>query len=203
MTPRPVEAEWRTRKERIDPKLDASGWRRPRGRSTPIRDAYRTEEEDTDSGPADYALWMDRQVVAVVEAKKLTIGPQNVLTQAERYARGIRGGAFDFDGLRCPFLYATNGEVTWFHDVRHPLNRSRRVARFHTPNALRELLGRDLEAASEQALALPHNHPRLRYYQKDANRAVEQAIADRKRNLLVAMATGTGKTYTVVSRRTG
>ncbi len=200
MSPKVVEAEWKTRRERINPKLDADGWRLSRAKTAPVREPYRTEEEETEHGPADYALWLDRKVVAVVEAKKLTIGPQNVLTQAARYARGLVNSSFDFDGLRCPFLYSTNGEVTWFHDVRHPLNRSRRVAGIHTPNGLRELLGRDMDAACDSVLQLPHDHPRLRPYQKDANKAVEQAIADRKRNLLVAMATGTGKTFTMVSQ---
>ena len=107
-----TEAEWKTRKKRIDPKLDAVGWGLPRGRGKP-------------------------------EA----LGPQNVLTQAERYARGLRGSKLDFDGLRCPFLYSTNGEVIWFHDARHQLNRSRRISNFHTPSGLRELLGRDLDDA--------------------------------------------------------
>lgn len=193
-----TEAEWKTRKKRIDPKLDATGWPLPKGRATP--EAHRSEEEETDNGPADYALWIGNEVTAVVEAKKLTVGPQNVLTQAERYARGLRNSKLDLDGLRCPFLYATNGEVIWFHDVRHPLNRSRRVAGFHTPSGLRELLDRDLDEACEKALALPHDHPRLRPYQKEANAAVEKAISERKRNLLVAMATGTGKTYTLVNQ---
>ena len=99
------ESEWRTRKQRIDPKLDAAGWRL--GGSS----AHRSEEEETANGPADYALWLDTNIVGVVEAKKLTVGPQNVLTQAERYARGIAAGPYNFGGLRCPFLYATNGEV--------------------------------------------------------------------------------------------
>jgi type I restriction enzyme, R subunit len=188
------ESERKTRRQRIDPKLDATGWLL-RG-----KDARRTEEEETSNGPADYALWLDKNVVGVVEAKKVTLGPQNVLTQAERYARGLPNGSFNFEGLRCPFLYSTNGEVIWFHDVRHPLNRSRRVSRFHTPTALQELLGQDFDAASEKLLALPNAGNRLRPYQRDANAAVEKAIADRKRNLLVAMATGTGKTYTLVNQ---
>ncbi len=192
-----TESEQRTRKKRIDPKLDAAGWPLPRGGK--LR-AFRSEEEETNNGPADYALWLEDRVVGVVEAKKLTVGPQNVLTQAERYARGLQDSKFDFDGYGCPFLYSTNGEVTWFHDVRHPLNRSRKVARFHTPEAFRELLGRDLHAACDKALALPHDHPMLRPYQKDANAAVEKAISERKRNLLVAMATGTGKTFTLVNQ---
>ena len=91
-------------------------------------------------------------MTGVVEAKKLTVGPQNVLTQAERYARGLRRSQYNFDGLRAPFLYSTNGEVIWFHDVRHPLNRSRRVGDFHTLNALREMLDRDHDAVSGRLL---------------------------------------------------
>jgi type I restriction enzyme R subunit len=188
------EAEWKTRKKRIDPKLDAAGWRMG------AKGARRTEEEETANGPADYALWLDDRVVGVVEAKRPTVGPQNVLTQAERYARGIKGGPYNFGGLRCPFLYSTNGEVIWFHDVRHPLNRSRRVSAFHTASALRELLDRDLDAACEKLGALPNGGNRLRAYQREANAAVEKAISERKRSLLVAMATGTGKTFTLVNQ---
>ena len=194
------ESEWKTRKKRIDPKLDAAGWKLPRGGIRPLHQPFRSEEEETDHGPADYALWLDNAVVGVVEAKRLTVGPQNVLTQAERYAKGLRRPKHRFGEYGCPFLYSTNGEVLWFHDVRHPLNRSRRVARFHTTNALKELLSRDFESACEAALRLPHDHPRLRPYQRDANEAVEKAIAERKRNLLVAMATGTGKTFTLVNQ---
>ena len=49
---------------------------------------------------------------------------QEALTQAERYSGGLTPSAFDFNGFQVPFLYSTNGEVIWHHDVRHPLNRS-------------------------------------------------------------------------------
>jgi len=122
-----------------------------------------------------------------------------VLTQAERYARGVADSPFDFRGLRVPFLYSTNGEVLYFHDARDPLNQSRRVKQFHTPAALVELLGRDFGAACALLAATPNDHPRLRDYQKEANAAVEEAISQRKRTMLVAMATGTGKTFTLVN----
>lgn len=199
MTATTDENERTTRKNRIDPKLDAAGWTTPAGQR-PARGPFRTEEEETTDGPADYSLWLDGRIAAVVEAKKLTIGPQNALTQAERYARGLAPTGFERDGLRCPFLYSTNGEVIWFHDVRHPRSRSRRVARFHTPAAFEEMLGADFDAAAARAVELPHEHPLLRPYQKEANAAVERAIAERKRELLLAMATGTGKTYTLVSQ---
>jgi type I restriction enzyme R subunit len=189
------EREWHTRKRRIDPRLDARGWHLPKAGTLQI--AYRSEEDETENGPADYALWFDNHFEAVVEAKKLTIGPQNVLAQAERYARGLKRGRYNFDGLRAPFLYSTNGEVIWFHDVRHPLNRSRRIADFHTPNAVRELLNRDFGSATDHLHTTPNEHPFLRPYQREANAAMEQAIADRKRQML---ATSTGKTLTMVNQ---
>ena len=113
-----TESERRTRKLRIDPRLDGAGWKLPKRGVIPLREPYRTEEHETANGPADYALWLEGHVVGVVEAKKVTRSPQGVLTQAERYARGLSGGPYNFDGLRAPFLYSTNGEVLWFHDVR-------------------------------------------------------------------------------------
>jgi type I site-specific restriction endonuclease len=47
------------------------------------------EEYPTDTGPADYALAVNGCILGVVEAKKLTLGPQNVLLQADRYSKGV------------------------------------------------------------------------------------------------------------------
>ena len=196
----PGELEWRTRKQRIDPKLDAAGWLRPPRGTTLIRGSHRSEEEETENGPADYALWLDHKVAAIVEAKKVTVGAQEVLRQAERYARGLRSGSDAYGEFRCPFLYATNGEIIWFRDVRDPLNLSREVAAFHTPAALQEMLSRDFDAACARLQALSNEHNLLRPYQREANAAVEQSIIERRRRLLVAMATGTGKTFTFVNQ---
>lgn len=148
-----MESERRTRRSRIDPRLKDSGWQVvPFRQSKPLswyQDAA-IEELSTDNGPADYGLCVDEQIAGIIEAKKLGLGPQNVLTQAERYARGVTNSQFNFDGLRVPFLYSTNGEIIWFHDVRHPHNRLRKVVRFHTPNALREFLGRRARSALPQ-----------------------------------------------------
>lgn len=202
MTGRTEESESRTRRERIDPALRAAGWVissfRPGADLSRFRHHALTEFP-TSNGPADYALVVDGQVLGLVEAKKVTLGPQNVLTQAERYSKGVADGPIDIRGYRVPFLYSTNGEVTWFHDVRHKLNRSRRIAVFHTPAALREAFGRDFEAACRWFPSHPNDHPRLRSYQVEANAAIEKALEDRKRQMLVAMATGTGKTFTMVN----
>jgi type I restriction enzyme, R subunit len=196
------EREWQTRRERIDPKLKALGWNVVPFRAGLLLSSllrHAVTELPTDKGPADYALVLDGHIVGILEAKKLSLGPQNVLTQAERYARGLPPGEFNFGGLRAPFLYSTNGEVIWFQDVRSPANRSRRIASFHTPAALREMLGRDFEAECDRLKALPNTHSYLRPYQREANAAIEKSIADRKRTMLVAMATGTGKTFTMVN----
>src|SRR3989449_985747 len=196
------ESERRTRKRRIDPRLKQWGWEvTPFDPTRPLSDYRRhaIEEFPTANGPADYALVVDGQLLGVVEAKKVTLGPQNVLTQAERYSKGVDHTPFNFNGYRVPFLYSTNGEVFWFHDVRHKLNRSRKIAGFHTPAALREMLSRDIEVESDWFGNNPNQHQRLRPYQIDANTAIEEAIIKRKRQMLVAMATGTGKTFTLVN----
>ncbi len=197
--PSPLNSEWLTRKQRIDPILNAVGWPFVSGQDCKAA-PHRLEEYETTNGPADYALGFDSNVVGIIEAKKLTLGPQNVLTQAERYSKGASINAYNFAGFRVPFLYSTNGEAIWFRDARHALNRSRRIATFHTPSALRESLARDFDGVTSALKALPNDHPRLRPYQRDANSAVEQAIADRKREMMIAQATGCGKTFQTVNQ---
>jgi len=195
------EFEWQTRRQRIDPKLVALGWtviRYSPDLSISALNNCAVAEYPTANGPADYALVVAGQVLGIVEAKRLTLGPQNVLTQAERYSRGAEG-SFDYRGFHVPFLYSTNGEVIWFHDVRHEFSRSRRIADFHTPAALCEMMERAVETAASSLADNTQWHPRLRPYQLDACKAMEQAICNRKRQMLVAMATGTGKTFTLVN----
>lgn len=195
------ESERATRRQRIDPKLTAAEWDVvPCDVPTLLNSAgLAAEEYETANGPADYALFDDGRCLGVVEAKKLTVGPQEVLTQAQRYSRGIDQQPLWQGEYGAPFLYSTNGEIVRFQDARHPLNRSRQVSAFHTPAALRELLDRDIEAELDRLAELPMPL-QLRPYQVEANEAVEQAIRERKRKMLLAMATGTGKTLTTVSQ---
>lgn len=197
------ESEGATRRRRIDPLLIQQGWiivPYVPGYPTAAYSHHAVAEYPTVNGPADYALFVDGILLGIIEAKRLTLGPQSVLTQAERYSKGAGDTPWNFRGFRVPFLYATNGEVLWFHDIRHPLNCSRRIAGFHTPSALVQMLARDFEQACHWFGEHANNHPRLRPYQIEANTAIEQAIARRKRLMLVAMATGTGKTFTMVNQ---
>jgi type I restriction enzyme R subunit len=81
----PTELERETRKRRIDPRLARAGWSVvPFRGSDPSRyESAAVEEFETDAGPADYALCDGDRVRGVVEAKKVTLGPQGVLVQAE------------------------------------------------------------------------------------------------------------------------
>jgi len=67
---------------------------------------------------------VDGKILGIVEAKKLSVSPQGVLTQPERYSKGAKANPLNFRGFHVPFLYSTNGEVIWYHDIRHALNRS-------------------------------------------------------------------------------
>jgi type I restriction enzyme, R subunit len=202
----PAFSEKLTRKQLIDRRLVAAGWRvvpeKEFDSSNPLRvyDRCAIEEYPTANGPADYALCAEGKILGIVEGKKLSLGPQEVLPQAERYARGLVSSPLNYRGFRVPFLYSTNGEVIWHHDVRHELNRSREITHFHTPEALKEIFERDIDEAVEKLQRRPNDHPQVRPYQEEANEAVEQAVADRKRQMLIAMATGTGKTFTMVNQ---
>ena len=202
----PTEAEWRTRKTRIDTKL---GTTRPPWTIVPYRDGmdesalthHAVTEYPTSNGPADYALFVNGRLLGIIEAKKVGVGPQNVLEQARRYSRGATTGSGNWNGFRVPFLYATNGEVFWYSDERLPNALSSQVTGLPSPDALEDRFSRDLVSAVARLQGTPLHHiTRLRDYQRRCITAVEEHLATGQREMLVAMATGTGKTYVTVAQ---
>jgi type I restriction enzyme R subunit len=200
------EAEWLTRKKRIDSKLRSPNakWQIVRyreGMDCTRLEAHAVEEYPTANGFADYALFVGGKLLGVVEAKKVTVSPQNVLEQAKRYSRDVAQGVGNWDGFRIPFLYATNGEIIWFLDVRGEKRVSRTVSNFHTPSALEDLWTSNMTTAYEWLKNNPpENIGRLRHYQKEAIRSIEAELKQGRRQMLVAMATGTGKTFFTVAQ---
>jgi type I restriction enzyme R subunit len=199
------ELEWKTRRDRINTKLKAlhPAWNivkyRP-GMETSHLDHHAVEEFLTANGPADYALFVHGKLLGIIEAKKVGVGPHNVLEQAKRYSRGIFNPFGNWTGFRVPFLYATNGEVIWFLDVRNEKNTSRQLSGFHSSDALQEFLQNDKADGCERLKNNPVEIERLRYFQKEAIESIESAMIKGKRAMLVAMATGTGKTFTTVAQ---
>lgn len=194
-------SEQKTRRLLIDRKLKDDGW----GPVVPFdgNHVYKNEsvtEYKTATGPADYVLFHKGTPLAIVEAKKLALGPQSVLKQAQRYARGFPDTWWTFDKYHVPFIYSTNGEVIWFQDLRRPRSSSREVKHFHTPQALEEMLERSkMDPSAWLTIEEKLGKEQLRDYQRRAVEAVEENLRAGKRRMMVAMATGTGKTFAAIS----
>lgn len=198
------ENEWKTRKTRIDAKLKELN---PAWEIIPYNEdldlssltKHAVEEFPTACGPADYALFVKGKLLGIIEAKKVSQNPQNVLEQAKRYSAGCKKTIGVWNSFKVPFLYASNGIQIWFADVRDENYYSRELMNFHTPDALEEMFNRNIKEAKRWLKEYPNNIEKLRYYQKEAIAAVEKALIENKRKMMLAMATGTGKTFTTVA----
>ncbi|HOX51713.1 MAG TPA: type I restriction-modification system endonuclease [Fibrobacteria bacterium] len=189
----------------------AKGTRPQRGRNLAIA------EWPTEHGPADYVLFVGLRPVAVVEAKRVHLDIPGRVPQAERYSKGFSisgdmespGGPWTDNGQtwHVPFCFATNGRPylrqiqqksgIWWRDCRHSTNQARALESWYTPEGLMRLLEHDPKQADRELARNPPDLP-LRDYQIEAVKAVEEAIVSGRRSILVAMATGTGKTKTCV-----
>src|ERR1051325_7872418 len=151
------EAEWLTRRKRIDTRLRSLNppwqiipWHE--GLDTSKLTCHAVTEFPTESGPADYAFFVNGVLLGINEAKKVTVNPQNVLEQAKRYSSGAFERIGNWHGYRVPFLYASNGEIIWFLDVRGDKPVSRTVANFHTGQALEAMFAFDRKPAHDWLL---------------------------------------------------
>jgi type I restriction enzyme R subunit len=174
---------------------------------------------------ADYVLFAGLTPIAVVEAKRENANVAGKIPQAERYARGfiptaIMQPAWQLQGrtiawpdhedghYQIPFVYSCNGRPfvkqlaeqsgTWFRDVREPSNLANPLPDFHSPEGLLDKLKRSKAAAEEKLKQEGFAYLRLRDYQEKAVQAVERVLEANQTNCLLAMATGTGKTRTII-----
>ena len=172
MTDTNKELEWKTRKERIDTKLASLGWKIINYKSEVNKASlsnHAVYEYQTANGPADYAFFVEGKFVGVLEAKKVSTNPQEVLGQSKRYSRGAFKGIGNWEGYRVPLLYSSNGERIWFLDIRDSKNIRREIKGFHTPDAMKELLNKDLELAYKKLKnTLIMGNAKLRPYQANA-----------------------------------
>ncbi|MEM9481199.1 MAG: DEAD/DEAH box helicase family protein, partial [Verrucomicrobiota bacterium] len=188
-------------RDTIDEQLEASGWAVQNKNAIDFSDGkgQAIREYATDSGPADYLLFVDRKPVGVIEAKKETLG-QNITTvedQTGDYAAAKL--KWIEKGEPLPFLYEATGALARFTDQRDPKPRSREVFTFHRPETLRECIA-DGRSLRDRLQDLPSLDPTgLRDCQITAITKLEESFKKAKPRALVQMATGSGKTFTAIT----
>lgn len=171
-------------------------------------------------GRADYALFAGEKLVAVIEAKAEHKDIPSVIDyQCKEYAQNIRPEDEKYvittwGKYKAPFVFATNGRPylaqletksgIWFLDLRESTNMPKALRGWISPDGMLKLLESDIEKADKALQTLPYDFLRdkdglnLRQYQLNAIQAAENAVINGQKNILLAMATGTGKTRTVL-----
>jgi type I restriction enzyme, R subunit len=151
------------------------------------------------NGFADYVLFINRQIVGVIEAKKVGTPLSGTESQAKSYSEGLPAD-LPAPFLPLPFIYQSTGVETLFTNRLDPDPRSRRVFAFHLPETLAEWLGDGYDTSRKRLRQLPKlATSRLWSAQKEAIENLEQSLAMNKPRALIQMATGSGKTYTAVN----
>lgn len=166
-------------------------------------------------GRVDYALFIGLKLVGFIEAKAIHKNISSVLeSQTKTYAKNII--QVDAEEIistsgdyKVPFLYATNGRPylkqlkeesgIWFFDTRKPTEFARPLEGWHSPADLELLLTQDISESAEKLANEDITKFGLRTYQQQAVLAAEEALSNGQRKMLIAMATGTGKTRTALA----
>ena len=164
---------------------------------------------DTQHGRADYVLYVDKEIVGVIEAKPVGTTLSGVQWQSAMYAEGLpemqRLNAVLKDG-RLPFVFEASGSETQFTNGFDPYPRARKIFNFQEPKTLARII-RDYRAdpyASTwrgKVLDMPNfDHYSLRPAQRVSITEIEASLASGTHSRsLVQMATGAGKTRMAVT----
>ncbi|MGI8940202.1 MAG: type I restriction-modification enzyme R subunit C-terminal domain-containing protein, partial [Iamia sp.] len=189
----------------IDAMLEAAGWVVQDDKAVNLYagPGVAVRELVTDAGPADYVLFLDRQAVGVIEAKKKGTTLSGVEWQTVKYQSNVPDAlpAHLVDG-RLPFGYESTGSETWFTCLLDPEPTARRVFWFHRPDTLGDILS-DQQAHGAGTLRarvvdmppLEEPAPWLRDAQVEAITHLERSLRDNHSRALIQMATGSGKTF--------
>lgn len=197
----------------------SKGTRPAKGRNIAIAE-WPTDSTVGNRGYVDYALFVGMQLVATVEAKAIHKDIPSVIDyQCKDYSRNIRSADQEYQigtwgSYGVPFTFATNGRPylkqydtksgIWFLDLRQPDNAPKALQGWMSPEGIMELLDKDISARNQDLREMSYDLLRdkdglgLYEYQLRAIKAAEEAIINGQRNALLAMATGTGKTRTIL-----
>ena len=187
-------------RDKIDKMLELAGWivqannsiNFTAGKGIAIR------EYQTDVGPADYILFIDKNPVGVIEAKREEEGFRlsTVEEQSKSYAEA-KIKYFKNDSL--PFVYESTGIVTRFTDYRDKKARAREVFTFHRPETLGDWLRQNQSLRENFSLFPPLQKEGLRPAQIIAIENLENSFKKNHPRALIQMATGAGKTFTATT----
>ena len=197
----------------------SKGTRPQKGKNFAIAE-WPTDSKVSKNGYADYALFVGLQLVGIVEAKKANIDIPSVIDyQCKDYAQLIKPEHNEYvikqwGSYKVPFVFATNGRKylkqietksgIWFLDLRNNSNAPKALQGWISPQGIMELLEKDISSANATLQNTPFDLLRdpdglnLREYQIRAIEAAEKAVIDGKQTVLLSMATGTGKTRTIL-----
>lgn len=187
-------------RDHIDKQLLACGWiiqnkssiNLAAGRGVAVR------EYQTEVGPADYILFVDRKPIGLIEAKREEEGVR--LTMHEEQSAYYATSKLRYiDNAPLPFVYESTGEVTRFTDYRDPKPRSRPVFTFHRPETFYNW-SREDKTLRARFFHIPALSPAgLRDCQIQAITNLEKSLQHFKPKALIQMATGSGKTFTAIT----
>ena len=183
-------SEYKTRKIYIDFMLEDAGWREGRDWLNEVELPGMPNRSEV--GFADYVLYGDDgRPLAVVEAKRTCVDVSKGRQQAKLYA-DLLEKKYD----RRPVIFLTNGFETHIDDNRYP---ERKCACIYSKRDLEKLFNLQTLRTSLKNITV-NKSIAGRYYQESAVKAVCSSFGEKnRRKALLVMATGSGKTRTVIA----
>ena len=183
-------AEDATRAALIDVLLAEAGWTLGQARDREFE--VRGMPNAQGVGYVDYVLWGDDgRPLGLVEAKRVGRSPLEGQQQARLYADCLEQQF----GQR-PIIFLSNGYEHWlWDDTRYP---PRRVQGFYTKAELARLIARRTNVRPLASEAVNRKIAGRHYQERAIRRVAESFERDLERRALLVMATGAGKTRTVI-----
>ena len=189
--PKPLDlSEYKTRKIYIDTMLIDAGW--TEGKNWLNEVELEGMPNKSEVGYADYVLYDDaHRPLAVIEAKRTCVDVAKGRQQAKLYA-----DILEKQYGRRPIIFLTNGFDTRIDDGQYP---ERKVSMIYSKRDLEKWFNLQSMKTSLKHITVDKNIAG-RYYQEGAVKAVCDSFGNKnRRKVLLVMATGSGKTRTVIS----
>ena len=187
-------------RDKIDEMLREAGWLVQSKKKVDLSagKGVAVREYQTDVGPADYVLFVNRKPVGIIEAKREDEGHR--LTVVEEQSSNYANAKLKYlNNDPLPFVYESTGTITRFTDYRDPKPRGRNVFSFHKPETIAEWLKKG-KSLRERLLSIPAlDETGLRPAQIVAVNNLEHSFKKNRPKALIQMATGAGKTFTAAT----